>query len=258
MDLSVVIPTYRSAAQLPELVDKLISSLQPLEIEFELILVDDGSDDQTWETMAGAHQLHPEYLTTIRLEQRRGQQWATICGLDHAQGQLIATMDDDLQHPPDELVRLYRYACQSDIELVYGLYIPNQPDFRRLLGLITRAMLCDRCDMPLNPTAFRVIQRSLLTRVLELPMPENPVVDLLIAKRAREFGGLVVRHDPRMSGRSTYTLGSLLRLTLASFMMRKQRPVSMLPRGERGYKMAEILAHHGQTLLVGEQHSQVD
>lgn len=258
MDLSVVIPTYRSAAQLAELVDQLISSLQCLEIEFEIILVDDGSGDQTWLTMAELQQLHPEYLTTIRLEHRRGQQWATICGLDHAQGQVIATMDDDLQHPPDELVRLYRCACQCDIELVYGLYIPNQPDFRRLLGLTARAILCDRCDMPLNPTAFRVIQRPLVTRVLEEPIAANPVVDLLIAKRATKFGGLVVRHDRRKSGRSTYTIWSLLRLTFASFTMRKQRPVPTLPRGERGYQIAEILAHHGHSLFVGQPDSRAD
>jgi len=258
VDLSVVIPVFHATAQLAELVDKLLISLRSLEIEFEIVLVDDGSDDQTWPTMANLQQLHPDCLTVIRLTERRGQQWATICGLDHAQGHVIATMDDDLQHPPDELVRLYRYACQSDIELVYGLYIPNQPDFRRLLGLIARAILCDRCEMPLNPTAFRIIQRPLVARVLEMPLPESPVVDLLIAKRASEFGGLVVRHDPRRSGRSTYTLGSLLRLTFASLKMGKQRPASTLPRGERGYKIAEILAHDVPSLLAAEHHHQAD
>ena len=97
--LSIVIPVYRGAASLPELVTELEQTLQPRGAAYEIIAVDDGSPDDSWPVIVGLQAMHP-HLRGIRLMRNYGQHNALLCGILAAQHELIVTMDDDLQHDP--------------------------------------------------------------------------------------------------------------------------------------------------------------
>ncbi|MEU8381268.1 glycosyltransferase, partial [Streptosporangium sp. NPDC048865] len=99
MSVSVVIPCYRSARTLPALLDRLVPVLDGLSVRHEVILVVDGSPDDTWETAAGLARRF-DAVRAIRLSRNYGQHNALVAGIREAAFEVVVTMDDDLQHPP--------------------------------------------------------------------------------------------------------------------------------------------------------------
>src|SRR5215831_1608532 len=103
--VSIIIPTYKSCESLMLLVPALEGALNPSGQDFEIIVVDDGSPDKTWETLRTLKQTHPR-LKIARLVRNSGQHNAILCGFGLARGSIVVTMDDDLQNPPEELPKL--------------------------------------------------------------------------------------------------------------------------------------------------------
>ena len=117
--ISVVVPLYQSEAILPELVSRLEPVLRCSASDFELILVNDCSPDRTWEVMRRLAQEHA-WIRPIDLMRNYGQHNALLCGIRAARYELVVTMDDDLQHPPEEIPRLLDYIARSNYDVVYG------------------------------------------------------------------------------------------------------------------------------------------
>ncbi len=122
VDVSVVIPVYNSARFLPNLVARLMSVLQTETPQFEIILVDDGSTDGSWDVLSELWTRYPSHVMAIQLMRNYGQHNALMCGFRQARGQYIVTMDDDLQNPPEEIPKLLSAIRRSGVDLVYGVY----------------------------------------------------------------------------------------------------------------------------------------
>jgi len=126
IDISVVIPVYNSSDCLTELLRQLTETLDEMGDSYEVILVEDASPDNSWQVI---EQLVPQYprVSAIRLMSNAGQHKALICGLSHARGEIVITMDDDLQHPPDQLP-VFLDALRSDphIDCVFGHFDEKQ------------------------------------------------------------------------------------------------------------------------------------
>jgi glycosyltransferase involved in cell wall biosynthesis len=120
--VSVVVPVYCSAPTLPGLLDRLRATLDALGLSWEIVLVDDGSPDGTWETLALLRAEKPNGIVAIRLMRNYGQHNALMCGFRHAQGDVIVAMDDDLQNPPEEIPKLLDALEVGGCDLVYGMY----------------------------------------------------------------------------------------------------------------------------------------
>ena len=103
--LTVVIPVYRSAKILPDLLPRLLPALEQLADEHEVIFVDDHSPDESWEVIGRLAAEHPS-VRGIHLMRNFGQHNALLCGIREARHDLVVTMDDDLQHPPEEIHKL--------------------------------------------------------------------------------------------------------------------------------------------------------
>jgi glycosyltransferase involved in cell wall biosynthesis len=103
--LSVVIPVYNSALFLESTVCRIDDELSKLDVNFEIILVDDGSPDDSWVVAESCALKYPA-VRSVRLVRNYGQHTAVFCGIEHARGEYIVTMDDDLQNPPEEVVKL--------------------------------------------------------------------------------------------------------------------------------------------------------
>ena len=131
VELSVVIPVYRSEATLRPLVERLLPVLEAVAQDFEVVLVDDGSPDRAWEVILELRREHPGKIVAVQLMRNFGQHNALMCGFRHARGRVVVTMDDDLQHPPESIATLLAALRDRDLDLVYGTYrgeeAPSRP-----------------------------------------------------------------------------------------------------------------------------------
>ena len=110
--LSIVIPVYRSELILPELARRLESVLSKITPEYEVVLVDDSSPDRSWEVICRLAAQYP-WIHAISLMRNYGQHNALLCGIRTARYGIIVTMDDDLQHPPEEIPKLLAALAQG-------------------------------------------------------------------------------------------------------------------------------------------------
>jgi glycosyltransferase involved in cell wall biosynthesis len=208
--LSVVIPVYRSAACLEALVERLEAALSGLTSDFEVILVNDGSPDESWTVIESLSRTR-SWLDGINLKRNYGQHNALLCGIRVARNQVIVTMDDDLQNPPEEIGRLVD-ALGQNLDVVYGT--PEREEhglFRRLASRITKFVLQSAmgAETASKISAFRAFR----TDIRDAFGPnDSPFVniDVLLTWGSTRFTAIPVRHDPRAAGKSNYTLRMLL------------------------------------------------
>jgi len=119
--ISVVIPVYNSSPVLNELFGAVDKVFTTLDMPYRLVLVDDCSQDNSWEVIKEIKQHNPSKVTAIRMAKNFSQHNAIFCGLHHCTGDLIITMDDDMQHPPDEIPVLIAHREKTNADVVYGI-----------------------------------------------------------------------------------------------------------------------------------------
>ena len=135
IELSIVIPVYHAADCIEELVMEIKEVLTPELHDFEVILVDDGSKDDSWNRIKLLKRRFP-FVCGIRLNRNYGQHKATLCGLAHSKGKYVVTMDDDLEHDPRDIIQLLQKFKESNASVVYGVATNK----RR--GLIKDSLVC--------------------------------------------------------------------------------------------------------------------
>ncbi len=208
--VSVVIPVYNSAATLPSLVERLHSVLTTTTDSFEIILVNDGSRDNSWDVIARLAGQHA-WVRGINLMRNYGQHNALLCGIRLAANELIVTMDDDLQHPAEEVPRLIDKLAEG-YDVVYGT--PQQEQhglWRDLASQITKLALQNAmgAQTARQVSAFRVF-RTQLREAFNSYQGPYVSIDVLLTWGTTRFTAIPVRHEPRQLGASNYTLGRLV------------------------------------------------
>lgn len=212
--LSVVIPVYNSAATLEPLINELQSFFQSHNFSAEVILVNDGSRDPSWEVARHLAARHP-HVTALNLFKNSGQHVALLTGLKVARGHHVITMDDDLQHPPAEIPKLLA-ALDAGADVVYGVPEEDHHSLWRTLASCTTKMILQRfvgIQHAEDTSAFRAVRGDILEpfRAYDSHYVD---IDALLAWVTDRFTSVRVRHDPRRHGRSNYTPWSLLRHTV--------------------------------------------
>jgi undecaprenyl-phosphate 4-deoxy-4-formamido-L-arabinose transferase len=212
--LSIVVPVYRGAATIGVLVDAL-SALRP-EGGLEVILVNDGSPDNSGEVCREL--LRSARVPLVYLEHTRnfGEHNAVMSGLRRARGSYVITMDDDLQNPPEEVVRLYDHARLGGWDVVYTRYAQKKHAAWRNLGSRFANWVADRLlDKPrgLYLSSFRCMAAPVVRSVTRYRGP-YPYVDGLIMQVTQRIDSIEVAHLPRAEGRSNYNLRRLVLLWL--------------------------------------------
>jgi undecaprenyl-phosphate 4-deoxy-4-formamido-L-arabinose transferase len=212
--LSIVVPVYRGAATVGILVEAL-SQLRP-EGGLEVILVNDGSPDNSGEVCRTLLETARVPLTYIEHARNYGEHNAVMTGLRHVRGAYVITMDDDLQNPPEEVVKLYDHARLGGWDVVYTRYAVKQHAGWRNLGSYFANRVADRLlDKPrgLYLSSFRCMSALVVAAVTRYAGP-YPYVDGLIMQVTQRIDSIEVRHLPRIEGRSNYNLRRLVRLWL--------------------------------------------
>jgi len=213
-DVSVVIPVYRSAETLPELSDRLAAVLDALGVSWEVVFVDDGSPDDSWQAILDFRRRRPERVSGVQLMRNFGQHNALMCGLRRARGEVVITMDDDLQHPPEEIPKLLAALRERNDDLVYGA--PDDRQHRswrnagsRLLTSVFRWLF----GLGIGFTSFRAMRRELAQSVFAYDL-NFTFLDGLLAWNTTRISEVTTRHDVRAEGESGYSFGKLLVLSL--------------------------------------------
>lgn len=120
MDISVIIPLYNEEESLPELHDWIQRVMHANGFSYEIIFVSDGSTDQSWDIIESLREANPETVRGIKFRRNYGKSPALYCGFERAEGDVIITMDADLQDSPDEIPELYRMITEEGYDLVSG------------------------------------------------------------------------------------------------------------------------------------------
>jgi glycosyltransferase involved in cell wall biosynthesis len=210
MEISAVIPVYNSEGSLPEMVKRLEPVLSSSATRYELVLVNDGSRDRSWQVVEELVARHP-WVVGINLMKNYGQHNALLCGIRHARHGVIVTLDDDLQNPPEEIPKLLAKLGEG-FDVVYGKPDREQHGvWRDLASLITKFTLQKAmgAGTARAVSAFRAFRASLSPSFGDY-RGAFVSIDCLLTWGTSRFTTVTVRHDPRTIGQSNYSFRKLL------------------------------------------------
>ena len=212
--ISVVVPVYNSQNILAKLVKRLEPVMITLGAEWELLLVNDGSRDDSWTVI---EQLARETPTVRGIDMMRnyGQHNALLAGIRAAKFDVTITMDDDLQHPPEELPNLVN-KFNEGWAVVYAPPEKEQHGFfRDMASMVTKIALQSAMGAKTarKVSAWRIFRTQLRAAFANYHSPFVSI-DVLLTWGTTKFSALPLRHDPRVEGKSNYTLTKLIRHAL--------------------------------------------
>jgi undecaprenyl-phosphate 4-deoxy-4-formamido-L-arabinose transferase len=208
--LSVVVPVYNSEDSLRELVRQLGEVLPTCAPVRELILINDGSRDRSWDVIRELSTQH-DWVRGINLMRNYGQHNAILCGVRAAAHDVVVTMDDDLQHPPEEIARIVQKLAEG-YDVVYGTPQAEQHGlWRDFASQVTKLALSSAMgsETARKVSAFRAFRTSLRDAFGRYQGPFVSV-DVLLTWGTTRFAAVPVRHEPRRVGASNYTFRKLL------------------------------------------------
>lgn len=211
---SVVVPVYNSEHTLEELYSRIRAVFdERIERDFELILVDDGSKDHSYEKMQELHKRDGR-VKIVQMAKNFGQHPALLCGFSYAKGDFIITMDDDLQHPPEEIPKLVSAMDErDDVDVIIAKYEGRQHNVIRRLGTwvsvyATSKMLKKPRDLEI--TSFRLIRKFVVDAIVKMNV-HLPQIGNLLVQTSNRIINVPVQHDARKYGKSGYSFGRLVK-----------------------------------------------
>lgn len=209
--VTVVVPVFRSQETLPELHRRISDTLTKEQQAFELILVEDCGGDASWNTIVSLCR-QDDRVRGYRLSRNYGQHNAVLCGIREARGDVIVTLDDDLQNPPEEIPKLLS-GLSNNVDVVYGYPESGLKHgfLRNLASRITKyvlrsAMAAETAD---RASAFRAFRTRLRDAFSGYHGP-TVMLDVMLTWGTTRFATVFVRHEERKQGVSGYSFGKLL------------------------------------------------
>lgn len=213
-NLSVVIPVYNGSETLEPLAEALAEALPAVSSSFEVIMVNDDSRDDSWQVITALSERYP-WLRGINLMRNYGQHNATLCGVREARYEIVVTMDDDLQHPPEE-IRLLLEKLAEGYDVVYG--VPHKRPhswWRNAFSVLTKRVLAEIMGIRTirDIGAFRAFRTRLREAFADYRNP-NVILDVLLSWGTTRFATVTVNEKPRQAGHSNYNFAKLFKVTM--------------------------------------------
>ncbi len=222
---SIVIPVYNSAESLHELCSRIDVAMS--NFAYEIILVDDGSKDESWNVISQLQDSSNGKISGIRFSRNYGQHSALLCGFTFSTGDFVITMDDDLQHPPEEISKLIHKQTETNADVVYGIYITKQHSAARNAGSFYVRKSAEVTGGNTGyGSSFRLIKKFIVDKIAANQASSFYYLDELFYWYTTTFSRVDVEHHPRKFGVSGYSFSKLLKLygdivfTYSSFPLR--------------------------------------
>jgi len=213
IDLSLVIPVFNEAANLEELVRRCLSVCRQSGLTFELILVDDGSMDGSTDMISRAARRDGPQVIAVLLNRNYGQHAAVFAGLAQSRGDMVITLDADLQNPPEEIPKLLR-EMEKGIDVVGTIRINRRDSlFRKLSSSLVNSMVRRATGVMMHDYGcmLRGYRRPIITAMLQC-REHSTFIPILANSFARTTAEVPVSHHPRRQGDSKYSLFKLISL----------------------------------------------
>lgn len=238
--ISFVIPVYRSAESLPELHQRIAAVFGGYG-DFEVLFIEDCGGDESWEVI-GRLAKSDARVRGFRMSRNYGQHNALLCGIREARGDVIVTIDDDLQHPPEEIPKLLA-KLQENVDVVYG---PPEKEkhglLRDLASQITKFALegAMGAENARNVSALRVFRTRLRVAFDDYRSP-TVNLDVLLTWATTKFAVVRVRHEDRKFGESGYNTRQLVRHALNMMTGFSTRPLQIASLTGFGFALFGVL-----------------
>ncbi len=228
MSISVVVPCYHSAPTLPPLVARLTAVLPALTPAYEIILVVDDGDRDTWQAAAELQRLD-RHVRAFRLSRNYGQHNALVAGVREARHDVVVTMDDDLQHRPEE-IRTLLAALTDETDQVYGVAAAEEHGMARSFASRSAKAVLERAlsvRSARHISAFRAFRTFLRDGFTRLDGPDVSL-DVALSWGTTKIAAVTVVMDQRTAGRSNYTVRSLVKHTLNMLLGYSAAPLRLV------------------------------
>lgn len=232
MKISIVIPLYNEAHNIPELYRRLCAALIKDfgDCAYEIIAVDDGSTDGTFAVLADLYQ-RDKQIKVIQFSRNFGHHVALTAGLDEATGDYAVMMDGDLQDQPEEIIKLYR-KLNEGYDIVYGERAHKQFGWIKRLtanafNAVIRRFINER--IVINSTIFRIMKKPVVVSLKQLREHDRYIIGL-IGWVGFKQAATPVEHGKRYRGRSTYTLSKQLQLAGNAIFSFSTYPLKLITR----------------------------
>ena len=237
--ISVVIPVYNGEKSIEDLCKELLKTLQAMTEKFEIIMVDDSSLDNSYKKIVSLNKKDPR-IKGIKLANNYGQQNAIICGFNFASGDYIVTMDDDLQHRPSDIGKLYN-KIKEGYDIVYAVPQNRYYSFYRKIGsrltdLLFKIISSKPGDIKVS--SFRILTRKLLKKVTAANS-KFVYISAIILKEDVNIANIEVSHHNRKHGESNYDFLKLISLFLKLFIYYGELPFLKFFRKKSGQFIIE-------------------
>lgn len=229
-DYSIVIPVYNAQNTIEELCERIKTVFEKNTSNYEIILVDDDSKDQSWEILKKIHRQY-QNVKIIHLMKNYGQHNAILCGFKHSNGNYVITLDDDLQNPPEEIPKLLEVSKQG-YWVVFGRYPTKKTGFvTKILGNILQMLIQKTCGLPktITTSSFSVYRREVINNIIEIKSA-FPFLPALIASSVspKKIINVDVLHNERKIGRSNYNFFSHIKFSLNLIINYSSLPLVIL------------------------------
>lgn len=230
MDLSIVIPLHNEEESVGLLCEAIVAAVQPLEYQFETILVDDGSTDQTFRR-ACEQASEDTRFRVIKLKKNFGQTAALSAGFEYAEGEIIATMDGDLQNDPEDIDRMVR-KIQEGYDVVVGYRADRKDRFfsRKLPSRIANWFIRKVMGTSIrdNGCAIRAYRADVIKR-FTLYSEMHRLLPTILVLAGAEIAQVSVRHHPRKYGKSKYGIGRVYKVLVDLLVLKMVLTAARLP-----------------------------
>lgn len=216
--ICAVVPVYNAEQTLNTLITKLERVLSCF-ARYQIVLVDDASSDNSFEVMKRLHAEYPA-ITAITLQKNAGQQSAVLCGLYHSNCKYTVILDDDLEHEPDDIIKLYAAMAQK-YDVVYGIDTPkasqNVGGFRRLGSRLRDSLFNRITHKPKDQKvcSFRIINRKTVDNIIKADT-KFVYISMEILRHTANIGNVTVRYNERAV--SGYSAPRLIALVLKIYI----------------------------------------
>ena len=220
-EFSIVIPIYNEGENIPELYERLTVVMEKLcskegysQDSYEIIMVDDGSRDTSWQNIKELHEIDRK-VKGISFSRNFGHHIALTAGLDYARGSVVIMMDGDLQDPPEEILNMFA-KFKEGYDLVYGIRQQrHDPLLKRISSYVFWWILrrFSGVDIPQGQTMLRILSRRLVDVLREM-REHSRFIHGMMAWAGFKTATLEVKHNPRIKGKSKYSIPKMLVLAL--------------------------------------------
>jgi len=231
--ISAVVPIHNEEGNILELHRRLDAAMRALGRSYEIVYIDDGSRDRSLPLLLDIRQAQPDQVVVLELYRNYGQFRALVAGFERVRGEIVVTLDADLQNPPEEIPKLVRLLEEGSYDVVNG-WRRNRQDsaFRRIASRAANRIAAALTGVRMRDYGcmLRVYRRDVIRQIVACH-EQSPYIPTLANALARRATEIEVAHAPRLSGESNYSLWKLIHLQydmVTSFSVLPLRWLSVL------------------------------